>query len=255
MKSYSLYLDASGDPGWPPPFGKSQIKFYVMAGLALTPEQDHKAHIETDRILNKYIPSARWASLADKYELHYHSLIRGKGIYSKLQRLELKAMADEVFDFLLDLKPVLFATVVDKVKQKLKYGPGAYKPRRLAVRATIHRFCMFLDREKGVGSVIMDEEDYRKDKEIQEMVHRFRTFGITIRGIRYQPLKESWLERVLNAINFTPSEMSPGIQLADFCSRSTWQHFERGKSNRFNQLSPLWDREQNRVYEPSVVPK
>ncbi|MEI2763321.1 hypothetical protein [Methanothrix soehngenii] len=32
---YTLYLDASGDPGWCPPDGKSNTAWYVLGGLIL----------------------------------------------------------------------------------------------------------------------------------------------------------------------------------------------------------------------------
>lgn len=90
IKSYTLYLDPTADPGWTAPYGKSNIQYYVVAGLAITPESDLKAYRETDRILKKYIPPIQWNS--PKFELCYHHLIRGKGIYSILthsKRLEM----------------------------------------------------------------------------------------------------------------------------------------------------------------------
>ena len=101
----------------------------------------------------------------------------------------------------------------------------------------------------------MDEEEYRKDRQLQLMVRTFKRYGIIIRGSFYQPRYIERIERVLNTITFAPSITTPGIQLADFCSRTVWQHFERNKSRRFHQLSPLWDRNGNKVYEPSVIPK
>ena len=32
---YLLYLDPSGDSGWPKPYGKSPYNHYVMSGLAV----------------------------------------------------------------------------------------------------------------------------------------------------------------------------------------------------------------------------
>ena len=253
LQSCTLYLDSAGDPGWPPPFGKSKLQWYVVAGVALTPEADLHAYEETDKILKKYIPSTEWHS--PKFELCYHDLIRGKGIYSTLSHPQRLSMANEVFDLLLNLEPVLFATAINKLRLKQRYGANAYPPKSLSIRATIHRFAMFLKRKNMVGSVIMDEEEYRKDRKLQLMVRTFKRKGIIIRGWAYQPIYVEKIDRVLNTINFTPSVTTPGIQLADFCSRSVWQHFERGKSRRFHQLSPLWDRSDSIIYEPSVFPK
>ena len=224
-----------------------------MAGLAITPESDLEAYRKTDSILKKYIPKIEWNS--PKFELCYHHLIRGKGIYSTLTHPQKLAMANEVFNLLLDLKPILFATAIDKLRLKQRYGVNAYDPKLLGIRATIHRFSMFLRRQNEVGGVTMDAEEYRKDHLIQEMVRTFKKTGIIIRGFTYQPRYVEKIDRILNTINFTDSNMSAGIQLADFVARTTWQHYERNKSRRFKQLSPLWDRDNDRIYEPSVVPR
>lgn len=249
----TLYLDSAGDPGWPPPYGRSKLNWYVVAGVALKPEEDLQAHKEADRILKKYIPRSEWHS--PKFELCYHDLIRGKGVYSTLTHPQRLSMANEVFDLLLQLKPILFATAIDKLRLKQRYGANAYPVKPLSIRATIHRFAMFLKRENMIGTVTMDEEEYRKDRKLQLMVRTFKRDGIIIRGWTYQPMYIEKIDRVLNTINFAPSITTPGIQLADFCSRTVWQHFERNKSRRFNQLSPLWDRNDSRVYEPCVFPK
>ncbi|CUR52802.1 conserved protein of unknown function [Nitrosotalea devaniterrae] len=251
MDSCTLYLDASGDTGWVHPFGKSKTEWYVLAGLVLTPEADLKAHRETSKILAKYVPEEVRAKFPDKmYELHYLDIIRGQRLFSHLKQEELKALADEVFNLLLELKPVLFATAINKIQLKRVYGHNAHIPNRLAMRATIGRFSIYLQRENLIGSVTYDAEEYRKDKNLQEMILGFRRFGIVLTGENYRPRMDDNLGNLLNTINMASSETSPGIQLADFCSRAVWQHFEHCKSNRFNQISALGDR----GYEPSIVP-
>lgn len=252
--TYTLYLDTTGDPAWLPPDGKSKVKYYVVAGLALSSNADIEANSEVSRITSSYI--SPWKSIGEKTELCYHHLMRGKGVYSQLDHPQRLKMADEVFALLLKLQTPLFATVVDKARLKQRYGVDAHDPKLLGIRATIHRFAMFLKRQvNGIGNVMMDAEEYRKDHAIQEMVRTFKTSGIIIRGWTYQPRYEEKLDRILNTIAFADSISSIGIQLADFCCRTTWQHFERQKSNRFTQLSPLWNQTQCRTYEPSVIPK
>jgi hypothetical protein len=252
-KSYTLYLDSTGESGWNPPYGKSKNRYYVVAGLALTPKSNLGAYRDAERILKKYIPKQEWSS--KKFELCYHHLIRGKGIYGSLTHPQRFAMANEVFDLILSLKPILFATVIDKPALKGRYGINAYDPKLLAIRATIHRFAMSMKRESAVGAVSMDAEEYRKDHLIQEMVRTFKKNGIIIRGFTYQPMYIERINRIVDTINFTDSNVSSGIQLADFCARTTWQHYERNKSKRFQQISLLWDRVGYRIYEPSVFPK
>ena len=69
-KSYTLYLDSTGELGWNPPYGKSKNRYYVVAGLAVTPKFNLEAYRETERILKKYIPKQEWFS--PKSELCYH---------------------------------------------------------------------------------------------------------------------------------------------------------------------------------------
>ena len=248
----TLYLDASGDTGWTPPYGRSKLRWYVVAGIALTPEADLQADKETDRILREYVPSSEWNS--PKFELCLHDLHRGDGVYSTLDHPTRWSMANEVLNLILHLRPTLFATAIDKLRMKQKYGVNAIHPRSLGTRATIHRYAMSLARRNMIGSVRFDEEDYRKDLDLQQMVRTFKRSDIIIRGSVYQPRHVERIDKILD-VSVASSTMTPGIQLADFCARWSWLHFERGKSDRFNQLSPLWDRDKTRIYEPSTVPK
>jgi hypothetical protein len=230
------------------------VRYYVVAGLALTVEADLKANTEVNRILQKYVGSATWRGY--KLELVYHDLIRGKGIYEGLDHPVRKAMADEVFVLLSQSNPVLFATVVDKIKLKEKYRVNAHDPKLYGIRATIHRFAMFLSNQtNGVGNVMMDAEEYVKDRLIQEMINSFKIMGVIIRGWNYQPRYEEKLNRILNTISFADSTMITGIQLADVCCRTTWQHFEHAKSDRYAELKPYWNHSNTRIFEPSVIPK
>lgn len=246
MKFFNIYLDAAGDPGWPHPFGKSVTKHYILAGLALTPQQELEVRRETDRIKTKY-------GLYE-VELKYRPLIYGDDSYKSLTDQQRKSIADEIFDLISKTKPVLFATVVKKMELKIKHGANAIYPKEYALRATVGRISKFLIREDAVSpSIIMDEEEYRKDKVLQRVVHHARRAGIQMAGWGYQPLPDR-LDRFLNVITFLPSETSPSIQLVDFCVHSIFKHFERAKSKRYLQLEPLFDRSNGRVWEPSIVP-
>ena len=255
QSSCTLYLDSSGDPGWPSPFGKSAVTWYVVSGIVLTPEADRRARQEIEAILREYIPdSIRRSFPPDEYEVHYHYIIRGDSIYKHLTRPQLKELADKVFALIRSLNPVLFSTAIQKTQLKRKYGSSAWNPKILGITSIIHRYSMYLDREEKIGNIIMDEEEYKKDKALQHMVHEFRRTGITIRGSNYNPRYDSNLENIPNAPSFTSSYLSSGIQLADVIARTTWQHYEHTKSNRFQELTGLWDKNSYRTYEPSVVP-
>lgn len=255
MQKYTLYLDSCGDPGWCKPEGLSHVRHYAVAGLALTTRADLRANSKVERILDKYLSNAQ--TLGFERELCYHSLIRGKDAYQELSHERRLRMANEIFDLIESLKPILFATVIDKVALKQRYGEEAHDPKLLGIRATIHRFgmCMKNRFSNTVGDVMMDAEEYRKDHLIQEMVKKFKSEEVAIRGFSYQPYYHDKLERILNTISFADSATCAGIQLADFCCRTTWQHYASNKSKRFRQLAPFWDRSETRVFEPSLIPK
>ena len=223
-----------------------------MGGPALTPEMDIKANQETERILRKYIPQTEWRN--PKFELCYHDLMRGKGIYSTLNDPDRLSMANEVFDFINDLEPILFATAINKLKLKQKYGIGAYDPKKLGMRATIHRFVMTQRRNNMLGSITIDEEEHRKDKNLQTLVKSFKRNGIILRGFSYNPRYREKIDNIINTVNIANSSMTPGIQIADFICRTTWQHYERSKSRRLSQISHLWDKDNGRIFEPVVFP-
>jgi hypothetical protein len=66
--------------------------------------------------------------------------------------------------------PILFATAIDKIQIK-KYGSSAYNIRPLGLQATIHRFAMYLERAINIESIIVDAEEYKKNKRIvQEII-------------------------------------------------------------------------------------
>jgi hypothetical protein len=253
--SCTLYLDASGDPGWYPPDGSSKEEWYVFGGLALFPQSDHKAHIEVEKIINKHIPSNMLETIPiHEFEINYSHIIYGKRMYKQIDGIIRKQIADNIFDLIIDLSPVLFATAINKKQLKKLYGSYAYNPKDLALRSIIHRFSIYLEREKLLGLLVVDEEDYLKDKQMQNMISYYRKYGITIRGQNYRPIYENSLNKILNTIHFTPSYLSPGIQLADVCARATFMHYARNKSNRFNQLGVLWDRNKERTFEPVLFP-
>jgi len=203
-------------------------------------------------MLSSYVPDGERRKWPPQfYELHYSDLIGGRGIFTHLSPPQRKAFSDEIFNLIVTLDPVLFATAVDKTGLKRRYGTNAHWPKSLGLRATIHRYSMYLNSKGLIGSVVLDEEESLKDRQLQSMAHEFRTEGAILRGQSYQPRYEDKLERVLNTITFAPSHMSPGIQLADFVSKAAFYHFERAKDNRYNQIANFW----NKPYEPSIVPK
>ncbi len=226
-----------------------------MAGIIFTPEQDLQIKQKTCKILEKYISDEMKSSYPDGYyELHYLDLMCGNNIYQKLAKIQRKDMADDVFELLLDLKPVIISTSINKLQMKKNYSTDADNPKQLAMRSIISKFSMYLTRHNMVGMVIFDEEEYKNDTKLREKIHAFRKNDTNIQGFLYHPSKNDKLENILNTIQLCPSELSPGIQCADFIARSVWQHHEHEKNNRYEQIEPLWEHTSDSIYGDSIIP-
>lgn len=163
-------------------------------------------------------------------------------------------MADRVWNLILDIRPTLLGSVVDKAGMKRRYGNRAFPPNEYAMRATIERYDRDLEAEDMLGMVIMATESLESDRALRTLVHRARQDGISLGGANYLRDNDRRLENILNSVTFTPSEMSPGIQLADYVAYATYSAFERGRSNRFDQVGHLW-RGIGPYREPSVIPR
>ena len=248
-KSYILYLDASGGVGWPAPYGNDPDRWYVQGGCALTPSMDRVAHVETERILSKYLHYRE----EGVRELRYSALIHGDGPYRWIRSRERLEMADEVFQLLLRLKPVLFATVLDKLVYRELAGTNAQNPREYAFASTVTRFCAFLERGLCVGYIVMDTEGFHRDREIQDFVRKVRRCAPLPPDFSGLVPDTSLLEPLMNAPSFLPSECSPGLQLADFCSKAVFLHCARRKSGRFSQIRSLFEVDAGIRQEPSIA--
>ncbi len=252
VQSLTLYLDESGDRGRRPPQDNSTTKDLVIGGTALDPGADNRAQQLVEDLVRRYLGSP---PAGRSYELRFSSLLSRRGVYRQLTRQQAESMTDEVIGLLLDLKPILFASVVDKERHQARYGVNAVDPKRLALRGIVHRFNLTLERIDAYGAVVMDEEEYRKDADLRAMIHRARTLGLSMRGMLYDPQYASKPSRINGPITFSPSEMSSGIQLADVCASIVWKKYEKRRDDLFNQVEPLFDRTGSRRWEPSIVPR
>jgi hypothetical protein len=244
----TLYLDESGGKEWPPPWGSNESNRYVLTGPVLTPEQDRRAAAALEAILVRHFPEDSTRPV----ELHYGDIINGRGPYASFARDRKKRIADEVWDLIIELEPVLIGTVVRKSRLKERYGANAFPPNEYGLIATCDRFHRHLVETDCLGMILMDAENMASQAAMQRIVHTGRRLGGRIFGVIGAP-DNPRLERILNTLVFTPSHMSAGVQIADFVAYATWSHFERSKGDRFHQIEGLW-RRSGGFTEPSVVP-
>lgn len=252
MDFITLYLDASSDPGWPKPWGKSPFKFYSLCGIILTPEQDFKLKEDVTALIDEYFQDP----FKQPDELKYGDLINGRNEFHLLSGIKRKELADKVFQIMSNIEPILMGTIIDKEKMKKRYDKNAISPKNYSIRATTDRFHKHLRENDQRGQIMMDNEEWSQDLMMMKMVHKARKVGIKLGGWGYSQKRDSKLERLLNSIVFSPSEMSVGIQMADFIAYATWSAYERGKSDRFKETRRFW-RTMGELgpREPSVIPK
>ena len=222
---------------------------YVLVGPVLTPEQDWYAQVGLDEILRRHFPDAS----SRPQELHYGDIINGRKEWKPLSRDRRKEVADDVWNLIARIAPILLGTVVQKSRLKERYGINAWQPNEYAFTATCARFNRHLQETDALGMLLMDTETMASQAAMQKIVHTGRRFGTRIGGTPGAP-DNPRLDRILNTLVFTPSHMSAGVQIADFVAYATWSHFERDKSARFHKISHLWRRTIT-FQEPSVVPK
>lgn len=256
---YLLYLDASGDPGWPPITapglealgGKSSNRWYVLAGLCLDDTRWNAARDVARRLVEKYFAPP----LPPSRELRYSSLLSGAAPYSKLSPADRSRLADEVFATLSGLNPVLFGIAIDKQRHRELHGGRAFSPDSWAIQLLCPRFHKFLERQKAFGVFMMDAEEKRKESRLWKTIEAGREDGIVLPGPS-SPFRRTntKLERLVENVLFLRSDTSDLIQFADCCSGAIWRHFELADSGRFKQIEPLFDRVGTSVYGLKVWP-
>lgn len=226
--------------------GKSSNRWYVLAGLCLDDSRWNPARDVARHIVGKYFN----APLPPSRELRYSSLLSGAPPYDRLSPADRIRLADEVFATLAVLNPVLFGVAVDKRAHRLKYGARALRPDSWAIQLLCPRFHKFLDRQNGLGVLMMDSEERRKESRLWKAVELGREGGIVIPSGPLAPYTRSntKLERLVENVLFLKSDSSDLIQIADCCSGAIWRHVELGDSARFNQIQPLFDHVGTTVY-------
>lgn len=241
---YTLYLDGSGDPGWYPPYGTSELKWYVLGGVAIDDSMIDPINEDVSDIISKY---SQLAECPIK-ELKYSALIAGNKDYGydQLTKLQRKQMADEVFHLIHEYRPPLFATAIHKNEHYEKYRTP-HDPLLLSFRFTVTKFDKFLAENNENGMIFMDSESLQVKKSMKAIIEEARIDGIFLRGAnsQYNDGPNSKLFALTNNLDFNVSENSPGIQLADFCSHAVWRNFERAQGGRFSQIQYLFQSSNN----------
>ncbi|ABK78180.1 hypothetical protein CENSYa_1560 [Cenarchaeum symbiosum A] len=231
-------MDGSGDTGIPIPAGGSKHEWYVMAGLIIDPATNIKAKNRVCDILQRYIPEkVREDNKDSHYELHYTDIRFGSNIYSPLSLSDRNSMIDEVFELLLELKPILMAAAIHKTRMH-QLSDGNKNFNTMTVRSLIDKFSAYTVHFDKIGSIVYDEEQYKKDAMMRKKMRLWRRHGLNPRNAGTQA---DMLPNIINTISLSPSEMSSGLQLTDFCARAVWDYLQKKDDSRYKQIRHLFE--------------
>ncbi len=254
MNYCTPYVDGSGSYGWCRLHGKSQYKFHTLAGIMSNPESDLKSMRKVCEIMREYITDeVRNIRPATEYELRFGVITSGRGIYRKLSQDVREEIIGKTFELILELRPILIASTVDKINEMKKRREKAILPQLYAMRSVISKFSMHLNRFEKIGTVVYDEDKIQFSCTLQEEMQRYRREGIAITGQSYQPQPDN-LPNILNNVNFCPY-MSSGLQLADFVAGTVWRKYEENDVRYYKLLDPLWEYDQgaDKAYRDSIL--
>jgi hypothetical protein len=246
-----LYLDASGDPGWPPPYGKSRTKWYVLAGLSLVENRWSSIH---DQIKSQ-LESSLGFTLGDFRKLRLTTILSRAPPYDQMDKNEVESFVEAIFDVLIRNKPRLFAAAVNKRAHYEKYKLPIHPPSTRALPAHLWalqliapRFHKYLDRIDALGIFVMDTEERTRQRQLQKLIVDARDSGIVLKSPFKPGLTDTNLPRLIESVLFVDSQVSLGVLLADFCSHAIWRKLEKGQDRWHRKILQLFDEYQGRVY-------
>lgn len=218
---YILYLDASGDSGQ---YRGKNTKHFVLGGLSCKPETSFDCAPKLDELVELYFPDPN----VRPKKLHYSSLINNKYPWNKIDK---KQFADDFFEMILSADITLFSMVINKEEHWRKYV-HPIDPYSLTLEMMMGRYQGFLERREDIGMVVSDRESKNLMEALLRLFERFKEKGTEFRK----------LNNIFDTIFFAPSYTCPMLQAIDFCAYAVFSHYERKKSDRFNQIFPKFNK-------------
>ncbi len=216
---YFIYVDESGDPGF-----RGGTNYYVLLGVAVAEEQVNALARQMDDIVGRHLGQSG-------IELHFRKLVRGHAPFDRLSEQNRWRLVDDIFAAIGSSDVTLFASVIDKRKHQDRYT-FPERPDILALELLVERFDIFLGRRNQLGCVVYDSRGKAVDDELRNFFSDWRYSGTSARKLR----------NIIETIFFAPSHATRLLQVADFCAHATFLHYERGNSQRFNQIEGRFDR-------------
>ncbi len=217
MNLLFVFLDESGDPG--DPAFSSSTRFFVVGAVVLSPESWQE--------LRKKLADIKCGFNIDPTtEVKWSHLISPKKS-NPLLRFKLekrREYAYQLLDMLKQRANSIFYICVDKEKRYCQDGATPKKLKYDAYRKLLRRLSSYLSEEKLLGVLIHDVTSGTKaDHKLREMAQKVFSNG---------RLDDVVFETLL----FAPSELSSGIQFADFATGAIARKFFAKDERYFERI-------------------
>lgn len=220
MKLLFVFLDESGDPG--DPGFSSSTKFFVVGAVVLSPKSWQDLRQKLADIKHRF-------NINSTSEVKWSHLISPKKS-NPLLRFELEKRREYAYQLLDTLKQKANAVFYICVNKEKHYHKDEATPEKLkydAYRKLLRKVSSYLSKERALGVLIHDVTSGTKaDRKLREMAQ-----GIFSDGRLDDVIFETLL--------FTPSELSSGIQFADFATGAIARKFFAKDERYFERIKEI----------------
>lgn len=228
-----FFVDDSGDPG--DPDKGSPTDYFVLGGIFInSPDQwiylrDSLHKIKQNNNINPDL-EVKWSDISNPFEFTNRNRTRRNPLY----HLSLDKRREFAMDVLLIIKndkSIVIQCIATKKEELFIRAPDIYSPADLFYETYLlllerceYHLAPISAKTKKYGLIIEDQTSGpSQDKRVRELAER-----IIRRGTQYAKI-----EHLIETIMFVPSDVSIGIQYADFCVGAVGRKYNSGDDEYF----------------------
>jgi hypothetical protein len=166
---------------------------------------------------------------AQPINFHRRDILNRKGPFSILKDPSLRAQFDEkLFAYLRDQTYIVITVVIDKREHLSKYAVWHYDPYHYCMHCLVERYCIWLNRNRAVGDVVIEprykDADKRLKKSYNALFHKGTDWlspkiaqrVLTTHELKFVQKKENWA----------------GLQIADLIAHPSFRAMRLAKDDK-----------------------
>lgn len=207
-----MYVDESGDPGYPqpglpfPPSG-GPTRYFARAGVVV---HDHRWR-KVDSVIAQFKAShhLNWNS-----EIKATDIRRGNGAFAGWRQEDRQVLVDDLLDTVnRELDITLIVVIIDKSKVD-RTAPKRYSdPSVRSLELILEQYDNYLSKQSDrCGAVILDSVEESKDDNLRYFQNYLRLFSDTMDR-----------RRIVEGTLFMPSHTTNLLQIADVCTNVVYR--------------------------------